>query len=74
MAIFLTVFNIDLYFWDESHFGLTPNRSYIWQINENPILLPVTKGIFFNVVGLILPFFVYTCKNLCLKKFHNNLM
>jgi hypothetical protein len=29
---------IDLYFGDESHFGLTPNVPYAWQTKENPIL------------------------------------
>lgn len=44
---------IDLYFGDESHFGLTPNVPYAWQTKENPILLPATKGKFLNVVGLM---------------------
>ena len=44
---------IDLYFGDESHFGLTPNVPYAWQTKENPILLPVAKGKFLNVVGLM---------------------
>ncbi len=33
---------IDLYFVDESHFGLTPNVPYAYQTKENPILLPAT--------------------------------
>jgi transposase len=44
---------IDLYFGDESHFGLTPNVPYAWQTKENPILLPATKGKFLNVIGLM---------------------
>ena len=44
---------IDLYFGDESHFGLTPNVPYAWQTKENPILLPADKGKFLNVVGLM---------------------
>lgn len=44
---------IDLYFGDESHFGLTPNVPYAWQKKENPILLPAAKGKFLNVVGLM---------------------
>ena len=44
---------IDLYFGDESHFGLTPNVPYAWQTKENPILLPAAKGRFLNVVGLM---------------------
>jgi len=44
---------IDLYFGDESHFGLTPNVPYAWQRKENPILLPAAKGKFLNVVGLM---------------------
>jgi len=48
---------IDLYFDDESHFGLTPNVPYAWQAKENPILLPTAKGRFLNVVRLM------NCKN-----------
>jgi transposase len=44
---------IDLYFGDESHFGLTPNVPYAWQTKNNPILLPAAKGKFLNVVGLM---------------------
>jgi hypothetical protein len=44
---------IDLYFGDESHFGLTPNVPYAWQTKHNPILLPAAKGKFLNVVGLM---------------------
>ncbi len=44
---------IDLYFGDESHFGLTPNVPYAWQKKDNPILLPAAKGKFLNVVGLM---------------------
>lgn len=44
---------IDLYFGDESHFGLTHNVPYAWQTKENPILLPAAKGKFLNVVGLM---------------------
>ena len=44
---------IDLYFGDESHFGLTPNVPYAWQRKDNPILLPAAKGKFLNVIGLM---------------------
>ena len=44
---------IDLYFCDESHFGLTPNVPYAWQLKEKPLLLPAAKGKFLNVVGLM---------------------
>jgi transposase len=44
---------IDLYFGDESHFGLTPNVPYAWQTKENQILLPAAKGKLLNVVGLM---------------------
>ena len=44
---------IDLYYGDESHFGLTPNVPYAWQRKDNPILLPAAKGKFINVVGLM---------------------
>ena len=44
---------IDLYFDDESHFGLTPNVPYVWQLKNKPILLHAAKGKFLNVVGLM---------------------
>ena len=44
---------IDLYFGDESHFGLTPNVPYAWQTKDSPILLPASKGKYLNVVGLM---------------------
>ncbi|MFZ2429569.1 MAG: transposase [Lutibacter sp.] len=44
---------IDLYFGDQSHFGLTPNVPYAWQTKQNPILLPAAKGKYQNVVGLM---------------------
>lgn len=44
---------IDLYFGDESHFGLTPNVPYAWQKKGHQILLPSAKGRFLNVVGLM---------------------
>ena len=44
---------IDVYFGDESHFGLTPNVPYAWQTKANPILLPAAKGKFLNVFGLM---------------------
>jgi hypothetical protein len=62
MAIFLTVFDIDLYFGNESCFGLTLNIPYTWQINVNPILLPDAKGKYFNVVGLISHFLFILAK------------
>jgi len=44
---------IDLYFGKESHFGLTPNMPYAWQLKDKPLLLPAAKGKFLNVVGLM---------------------
>lgn len=44
---------IDLYFGDQSHFGLTPNVPYAWQTMLNQILLPAAKGKFLNVVGFM---------------------
>jgi len=44
---------IDLYFGDESHFGLTLNVPYAWQLKNKPILLPAAKGKILNVVGLM---------------------
>lgn len=45
--------SIDLYFGDESHFGLTLNVPYAWQTKDNPILLPTAKGKFIGVIGLM---------------------
>jgi hypothetical protein len=44
---------IDLYFGDQSHFGLTPNVHYAWQTMKNLILLPAAKGKSLSVVGLM---------------------
>ena len=44
---------IDLYYGDESHFGLTPNVPYAWQKKGHQILLPASKGKFLNVIGLM---------------------
>lgn len=44
---------IDLYFGDQSHFGLTPNVPYAWQTKGSPILLPASKGKYLNVVGMM---------------------
>lgn len=44
---------IDLYFGDQSHFGLTPNVPYAWQTKESPIILPASKGKYLNVVGMM---------------------
>ena len=44
---------IDLYFGDESHFGLTPNVPYAWQHKDDPILLPSKKAQKLSVFGLM---------------------
>ena len=44
---------IDLYFADESHFGLTPNIPYAWQHRNEPILLPASKSRRLTMFGLI---------------------
>ena len=41
---------IDLFYGDESHFGLTPNVPYKWQLKDKPLLMPAAKGKFLNVV------------------------
>jgi transposase len=46
---------IDLYYCDESHFGLTPNVSYAWQHKDNPVLLSAAKGKRLSVLGLMTP-------------------
>lgn len=45
--------NIDLYYCDESHFGLTPNVCSAWQHKDRPILLPAAKGKRLSVFGLM---------------------
>lgn len=47
--------NIDLYYCDESHFGLTPNVCSAWQHKDRPILLPAAKGPKLSVFGLMTP-------------------
>lgn len=44
---------IDLYYCDESHFGLTPNVSSAWQHKDRPTLLPAEKGKRLSVFGLM---------------------
>lgn len=44
---------IDLYFGDESHFGLTPNVPYAWQHKDHQILLPCRKSKRLTVFGLM---------------------
>ncbi|KAA6312436.1 hypothetical protein EZS27_036634 [termite gut metagenome] len=46
---------IDLYFGDESHFGLVPNVPYAWQHKDEPLLLPCKKSQKLSVFGLINP-------------------
>lgn len=46
---------IDLYFGDESHFGLTPNVPYAWQEKDNPIPLPSKRGQKLSVFALMNP-------------------
>jgi transposase len=45
--------NIDLYYCDESHFGLTPNVCSAWQHKDRPTLLPAAKGRRLSVFGLM---------------------
>ena len=44
---------IDLYYSDESHFGLTPNVPYAWQRKGEPILLPASKSQRLTVLGFM---------------------
>jgi len=46
---------VDLYYCDESHFGLTPNVSSAWQHKDKPILLPASKGKRLSIFGLMTP-------------------
>ena len=42
---------VDLYYYDESHFGLTPCVPYAWQIKGETIEIPAAKGKYINVAG-----------------------
>lgn len=44
---------IDLYFADESHFGLTPNIPYAWQHRDKLVLLPARKSNRLTAFGLM---------------------
>lgn len=44
---------IDLYYGDESHFGLTPNVPYAWQHKNDQILIPCRKQKRLTVFGLL---------------------
>lgn len=44
---------IDLYFGDESHFGLNLNVPYVWQHKDNPILLSSKRVQQLSVFGLM---------------------
>lgn len=44
---------IDLYYGDESHFGLTPNVPYAWQHKDDQILIPCRKQKRLTVFGLL---------------------
>ena len=46
---------IDLYYCDESHFGLTPNVCYAWQHKDRPVLLPASKSNRMSVLCFINP-------------------
>lgn len=46
---------LDLYFGDESHFGLTPNLPYAWQHKNKPLLLPAARSKSLSVLGLMTP-------------------
>ena len=46
---------LDVYFGDESHFGLTPNLPYAWQHKDKPLLLPTSKSKSLSVLWLMTP-------------------
>ena len=45
---------IDLYFGNQSHFGLTSNLSCAPKTKENSLMLPAAKGKYPNLVGLMM--------------------
>ena len=44
---------LDLYFGDESHFGLTPNLPSAWQHRDKPLLLPACRSKSLSVLVFI---------------------
>ena len=44
---------LDLFYYDESHFGLTPCVPYAWQIKGETIEIPSAKGKYINVAGFL---------------------
>lgn len=44
---------IDLYYYDENHFRLTPNVSSAWQHKDRPTHLSAAKGKRLSVFGLM---------------------
>lgn len=44
---------IDLYYYDESHFGLTPCVPYAWQLKGETLEIPSSKGKYVNVAGFL---------------------
>jgi len=58
----------DVYFGDESHFGLTPNLPYAWHHKEKPLLLPATRSKLLSVLGLMT-----TCCKLYSKTFEQTI-
>lgn len=46
---------LDVYFGNESHFGLTPNLPYAWQHKEKPLQLPASSSISLSILGLMTP-------------------
>jgi transposase len=44
---------LDVFYYDESHFGLVPVVPYAWQQKDEPILLPSSRGKYINVAGFL---------------------
>lgn len=44
---------LDLFYYDESHFGLVPCVPYAWQSKTNPILVASSKGAYVNVAAFV---------------------
>jgi len=44
---------LDLFYYDESHFGLVPCVPYAWQSKTHPILVASSKGGYINVAAFV---------------------
>lgn len=51
LEVLANVNYLDLFYYDESHFGLTPCVPYAWQCKGQTIEIPTAKGKYINIAG-----------------------